>query len=318
MIKTIKPSGVGGVLDAPASKSYAQRALAAALLADGETVLENMGLCNDTSAALGVVETLGAQVRREGRTYFIKGGFRPEPATLDIGESGLATRLFTPVAALSPRPVTITGHGSILRRPISMMERPLGELGVDISTSGGYLPLTVSGPARGGAAGIDGSSGSQFLTGLLMALPLAGNDSELRVSELTSKPYIDMTIGLLREFGVRVDHEDYRIFRIPGGQRYRPVTYNVEGDWSGASCLLVAGAVAGNVMVRNLNGCSLQADLAIVTALERAGANVLTGNGNSYTVSKGELKGFEFDATHCPDLFPPWLRWPPTAKARPC
>ena len=205
MKKTVHPSPVRGVLNAPASKSYAQRAIAAALLAEGESLLRNLDLCNDTAAALDAAVRLGAAAERaDDRTYRIRGGLNPRSGTLDIGESGLATRLFTPVAALCDRPLTITGHGSILKRPVAMMEGPLKRLGAAVETSDGCLPIRVCGPLQGGETEVDGSLSSQFLTGLLMALPLAPRDSVLRVDRLNSKPYIDMTLDVLGVFGVRV------------------------------------------------------------------------------------------------------------------
>lgn len=306
MDKKIKGALVRGTIQAPSSKSYAQRAIAAALLAEGETVLENMELCSDTRAALLVSGALGATAQhRDATTYVIKGGMRPAVSTIDIGESGLSTRMFTPIASLSQTPITITGHGSILKRPMEMMVEPLENLGVKVKAEKGtYLPITVQGPLKGGETHVDGRVSSQFLTGLLMALPLAQNDTTLHVGQLKSIPYIDMTIDVLHSFGIEVRHnEDYSEFFIEGGQSYTPRTYNIEGDWSGASCLLVAGAIAGEVMVTNLNPLSLQADVEIVSALSRAGAEIITEK-DRITVRKQPLHSFEFDATHCPDLFP--------------
>lgn len=303
MEKTIYPASVSGAVKAPASKSFAQRAVAAALLADGISVLRNMDLCNDTEAAVGVARCLGAEVAAECDTYTIKGGLDPLGSVLDIGESGLATRLFTPIAALCGTPMTITGHGSILSRLVEMMERPLRGLGAKVETSSGFLPVTVCGPLKGGEVEVDGSMSSQFISGLLFALPVAEKDSVLRVNKLNSIPYIDMTLAVIRDFGVEIVNNAHSEFRIKGGQKYMPTDYNVEGDWSGASCLLVAGAVAGEVTVRNLNKDSLQADIAILDALRMAGANV-AADGNDCTVKRGRLSAFEFDATHCPDLFP--------------
>ena len=303
MQKIICSSAVYGRLSAPASKSYAQRAVAAALLAAGTSELHHFDVCDDTAAALETARRLGARIYFNDRYYVIEGGFRPNSDTLNIGESGLSARLFTPVAALCPFPVTVTGHGSILQRPVMAIEQPLRELGVSITSNNGFLPLHIQGPIHGGEIHVDGSNGSQFLTGLLVALPLAEQDSVIRVHDLASKPYIDMTIEVLRAFGVEVSHEDYELFYVRGNQRYTPTVYNIEGDWSGASCLLVAGAVAGEITVDNLNPNSLQADQAIVTALERAGATI-ESDGNTYHVKKRALRAFEFDATDCPDLFP--------------
>ena len=303
MKTTIHKGRIAGSITAPASKSYAQRAVAAALLAGGETTLTHLDLCNDTRAALDVARRLGASVSHEGTTYTIRGGLNPVSTKLNIGESGLATRLFTPIASLCHMPITINGEGSILRRPIEMMEEPLQALGVEVISNGGYLPISVKGPMRGGEIHVDGSLSSQFITGLLMTLPLSPNDTVLHVENLKSRPYVDMTIDLAARFGVAIEHNNYEQFYIAGGQHYTPCTYNIEGDWSGASCLLVAGATAGSITIRNLNHISLQADLAIIEALARAGAEIITTN-SSVTVHGGPLHAFEFNATDCPDLFP--------------
>ncbi len=313
---TVHPSPVQGRITAPASKSYAQRALAAALLVErglGSSRLQSMSLCNDTEAVLGVIQKLGATVTADGTAYTVTGGNflkAVAPLEITIGESGLATRLFVPIAALAPEPVTITGHGSILNRPIAEVAEPLQEMGIALTwgNPGKHtLPLTVRGPLRGGGYRIDGSGGSQFVSGLLMALPLAAESSLLRVANLKSTPYVGMTLEVLRAFDITVEkNEDYSEFRIPGAQRYRAADYAVEGDWSGASCLLVAGAIAGSVTVGGLNPHSLQADRAITGVLQQAGA-VIEWNGDALTVGvppEGLLRAFEFDATDCPDLFP--------------
>jgi 3-phosphoshikimate 1-carboxyvinyltransferase len=304
MEKTVIPGAVEGEVDPPSSKSYAQRAIAAALLSDGVSTLSGIEMCDDTEAALRVVAALGAAVEPTAPgTYSIRGGLSPLSDSLDIGESGLSTRLFTPIAALCRRPVTVTGRGSILKRPMKMMLAPLAALGVEVSHKKGFLPITVRGPMTGGEVEVDGSVSSQFLTGLLVSLPLAGGDTTVRVSGLRSRPYVDMTLDVMERFGVEADHRDYEEFYIPGGQSYKPVSMRIEADWSAASCLLVAGATAGRVTVRGLNPVSMQADVAIVEALSRAGARI-EQTPERVTVSRRELRAFEFDATDCPDLFP--------------
>lgn len=306
-------SRVEGTLRAPSSKSYAQRALAAALLSEGVTVLRNMGLCDDTEAALRVALALGARCEAApDGDLIIYGGLKdgklsPVETTLDARESGLSARMFAPIAALCGCETAIKGHGTLLSRPFGMLVEPLRELGVRMRTgAGGRLPLTIDGRLAGGTARIDGSLSSQFVTGLLMALPLAEGDSTLLVADPVSTPYIDMTLGVLDAFGVEVSCNcEHTEFFIHGRQRYVPPTphYNVEGDWSGASCLLVAGAIAGEITVENLDPLSLQADAAIIDVLSRAGAEITTGAG-SVTVRRRRLDAFRFDATHCPDLFP--------------
>lgn len=303
MEKTIHPSQVSGEVRPPCSKSYAQRALAAALLSDGETTLSNIELCDDTRYAMNVITGLGASVRQTGPTeYVIRGGLAPITDTINTGESGLATRLFTPIAALCDRRMTITGTGTMLRRPIGMMIDPLRNLGVQVR-SNGYLPITVQGPLRGGETDVEAYVSSQFLTGLLMSLPLAEGDTILHVEQPNSLPYLAVTVDLASKFRIRMEHNGFREFFIPEGQHYHPAKLHIEGDWSSAAFMLVAGAIAGEVTAKRMNTLSLQADLAIIQALTKAGAVIIT-TPDEITVRKRELTGFDFDATQRPDLFP--------------
>ncbi|MBR3847539.1 MAG: 3-phosphoshikimate 1-carboxyvinyltransferase [Alistipes sp.] len=295
---------VKGTLIPPCSKSYAQRALASALLAEGVTTLRNLDYCQDTRSALGCIRTLGARVTEvDATTLRIEGGLRPLDLRLQVGESGLASRLFTPIASLIDRPIRIEGAGSLLERPMQMMIDPLRRLGVEVVDTMGHLPFEVCGPIRGGEIEVDGSISSQFITGLLLALPLAQEDTTLHVTEAVSTPYLDMTIDTAARFGIEIFQKEYQDFFIPGGQRYQAVDLSIEGDWSAAAMLLVAGAVAGEVRVENISMLSKQADTAILDALVRAGASVINEE-HAVTVAHRELCGFEFDATHCPDLFP--------------
>lgn len=304
MDKTVPSGRVKGTLTPPCSKSYAQRALAAALLTEEVSVLRNIEFCDDTRSALRCIETLGARVSRiDSCTLSIEGGLNPRGRKLEVGESGLSTRLFTPIASLCPSPITIEGRGTLLRRPMQMMLRPLRQLGVEVRDRDGYLPIEVRGPLRGGEIEVDGSVSSQFVTGLLLALPLARQDTTLHVHDAVSTPYLDMTVDTAARFGVEICHNDYKEFYIAGNQRYRPTYFSIEGDWSAAAMLLVAGAVAGEVTVRNVTMLSKQADTAICTALVRAGAAVIN-EADSVTAAHRPLRAFEFDATNCPDLFP--------------
>ncbi len=301
---TISKGAVNGVINPPCSKSYAQRALAVSLLCKGESVLRNIDLCDDTLSAMKCIETLGAKVTHlDESTVRVDGGLSPQGNTLNIGESGLSTRLFTPLASLWREPITITGRGSILKRPMSMMIEPLKELGVKVNDKEGYLPFEVCGPLKGGEVMVDGSVSSQFITGLLLSLPLAKEDTTMKVDRAVSTPYLDMTIETARQFGVEISHNNYMEFFIEGDQSYTPTEFMVEGDWSGASVLLVVGAIAGDVTLTNVSMLSKQADVAICTALVRAGAEVMSEE-NAVRVRKRELKAFKFDATQCPDLFP--------------
>ena len=304
MEKFVKPSKISGQVEAPASKSMVQRALAAALLAEEPTRILNVTYSSDAQAALRVIKALGARVVVRDRDVHVEGGLNPTGEVLNCGESGLSMRMFSAVASLWHRELTLTGEGSLLTRPVSMIEEPLKELGVAVISTNGCPPLTIKGPLQGGEAEIDGSVSSQFLTGLLIALPAAPRDSCLRVQNLKSTPYIDMTLTLLKTCGILVENSDHRVFRIKGNQQYRVGDYRVEGDWSGASFLLVAGALGGSISVTGLGLSSPQADRRIMDALKAAGAGVTTA-GSTVEIKKKELKAFDFDATDCPDLFPP-------------
>jgi len=302
---TVYPSETKGIVVAPPSKSMTQRAIAAGLLSSGTTVIHNPSFCNDSLAALRMVQALGASVVRDNFTVTLDSGKPPDsPLTLECGESGLALRMFSPIAPLISGDVILNGEGSLLKRPVDMISEALSQLGVKVTSNGGFLPVILTGQLRGGRAVIDGSAGSQLLTGLLMALPLAESDSKIEVLNLRSRPYINLTLDLLSWFGVRVHNEDFCRFIIPGGQYYTARDYTVEGDWSGASFLLVAGAIAGEVAVSNLNSESRQADRAVMQVLQDVGCRTEEDE-RSISAMQYELKAFVYDATDSPDLFPP-------------
>lgn len=290
----------------PCSKSYAQRALAAALLASGRTTLRGIELCRDTRSAIEAIRTLGARVEiKDDNTLIIDGGLKPAANGLNVGESGLAARLFTPIAALSDRAMIIEGEGTLRHRPMAMMVEPLRALGVEVRDGGGRLPIEVHGPIKGGRVVVDGSISSQFITGLLIALPTAKSDTTIEVRDAVSTPYIDMTLETLERFGVEIMHNegDYSEFYVEGNQELKPVDYTIESDWSAAAFIMVAAAIAGEVTVRNISTLSRQADTLVCRALERAGASIIIEEG-AITVAHRPLEAFTFDATNSPDLFP--------------
>jgi 3-phosphoshikimate 1-carboxyvinyltransferase len=305
MKRSIASSRIEGEVQAPPSKSLMLRAVAAAVLTEGRAVtITNPSACDDAEAALGIAEGLGAAVRREAGRVVIEAGARPAARVLQCGESGLALRLFPAVAALRPGEFVFEGRGSLLRRPVGMLEAPLRALGAACETRGGFAPVTVRGPLRGGRAVVDGGLSSQALTGLLLALPRAAGDSELVVPEIKSRAYVEMTLEFLGRAGIEVSGGVPGVLRIPGGQSYAPTHYAVEGDWSGAAFLLVAGALAGEITVRGLDVRSLQADRAVCEALERCGAD-LTVADSGVSSRRRDLRAFAMDLADAPDLFPP-------------
>lgn len=304
LMKEIKPSNVNGIVRIPASKSIIQRAIAAAMLSHGTSVIHNPSTCDDCLAALNIAKQMGATVTEELNRWTISGNFRPSNNELSCGEAGLGIRMFTPIAATLNVRQTLSGHGSLITRPMTGLEDAINQLGASCSTSNGFLPVTVQGPMVGGNATVDGSLSSQILTGLLMAAPLAQKEVNIKVKNLNSVPYIDMTIEIMKQFGINVNHNGYEDFFIASNQSYKATEIKSEGDWSGAAFFLVAGVISGNLRVENISSKSQQADKEIVSAIQQANGKILEENG-CYTVEKSQLKAFSFDATNCPDLFPP-------------
>lgn len=304
MQKSSRISIIEGEITAPTSKSALQRHIAAALLASGTTTLHQVTLCDDSVAALRLSEDLGAKIAYHNNLLRITGGDQPRKTVLNCGESGLALRMFAAIAARYPYEIQLTGEKTLRQRPVAMLVEPLQQLGATCQTTDGHPPIVVCGPLRGGYAAVDGSISSQFLTGLLLVLPTLSVDTELRVIQLRSRPYIDLTVAVLRQYGITVTHQDYERFVIAGRQRYEPVDTFVEGDWSGAAFLLVAAALQGRVTLIGLDPVSPQADRRILAVLRECGARVEVTS-NEIKVAQASLNAFHFDATDCPDLFPP-------------
>lgn len=310
MIATINPSQLRGIIQAPASKSSMQRACAAALLVKGITELHNPGHSNDDKAALDIIQRLGAKAVLENGVWKIEsGGVDPVDTTINCGESGLSIRMFTPLAALSDKEITINGSGSLVTRPMDFFDEILPKLNVKVKSQQGKLPLIIQGPLVPTTIEVDGSLSSQFLTGLLMAYAAAGaSNVSIKVRDLKSKPYIDLTLSVMKAFGLKVpenrNYEEFWFGESAPAPELLTHTYTVEGDWSGGAFLLVAGAIAGPIMVNGLDLTSTQADKAIVDALMAANAGIAI-EAKGIRIHQSAMTGFYFDATDCPDLFPP-------------
>ena len=323
----------------PSSKSFAQRAVIAAALADGTSRLSGYTSCGDNESALHVAESLGARISRQGDVIVIEGtGAGPQSSAQDsfnVGESGLLARLMIPLAAMVARgDVSISGEKTLLTRPMQGVREIMRRFSVQTeSLSGGNVdgmsddtvcvPLKVSGPLVPSFTEVSGLHGSQIISGLLMALPLAGKPSKISVHSPKSIPYMYMTLDVMKKFGVAVSNEmfgdrdflesdgDWSYctdidFKIRGGQRYHAADLRIEGDWSSAANFLVAGAVFGKVVLSGLDTTSLQADLSIMDILMDAGASLsqLDGSTGDIIVQRAPLNAFETDASNCPDLFP--------------
>ncbi|NCI50718.1 3-phosphoshikimate 1-carboxyvinyltransferase [Sediminibacterium roseum] len=310
MVVTIHPSQLSGTIHAAASKSSMQRACAAALLTPGETVLVNPGKSNDDLAAIDVIQKLGASVEEDadGNLVIRSAGIDPKNNEVNCGESGLGIRMFTPIAALSKKQITLTGKGSLLTRPMDFFDEILPKLGVKVQSQNGRLPLQIQGPLQPADIEVDGSLSSQFLTGLLMAYGAAGADGvAITVKDLKSKPYIDLTLQVMKHFGWDVVNHNHERFSFNGNKAQKAAVqkYTVEGDWSGAAFLLVAGAIAGPITVKGLDVFSTQADKAVLQALMDCGCVLSIEPGQIDIGPMPSLKAFHFNANDCPDLFPP-------------
>ena len=310
-----RPLHCDTALNMPASKSFAQRAIIAAALADGESRLEGYSPCGDNEAAIEVAKALGAEVRAEtagvrsdlsdsstdtatGTTLTIKGAGSSVnmPDKLNVGESGLLTRLMIPiVAALGKgQPIEIDGIGTLPARPLKGASEIMAGFGTVLRPLNPapevHVPLTVQGPLLSGKTSVSGKGGSQLISGLLMALPLLPGDSTLHIHDPKSIPYMFITADVLRRFGIRIGSEmeggedfletqDWSLctgitFKIKGGQKYSPAAFDIEGDWSAAANFLVAGALFGDVRLTGLDTTSLQADISIMDILMEAGASL--------------------------------------------
>lgn len=319
---TITPSKVNGCVNAPSSKSYAQRACAAALLKGGKTILTNYGNSNDEKIALEIIKQLGAIVTIENNIVTIESYFEStdkqiKKIDLFVEESGLSLRLFTPIAAILNLPISITGSGSLVTRPIDLFVDVLPQLQVFIKTNKGKLPMQILGSLQIDNITIDGNVSSQFLTGFMFAYSylskkLAINKKvSIVVNNLNSKPYIDVSLDVLKAFDlptpINTNYKEFifnRKYILPTNNK--SIQYNIEGDWSNTAFLLVAGAIAGKIAVKNINIKSLQADKKIVEVLRNCGATILLNNDEiCITQPHKFLNYFDIDATDCPDLFPP-------------
>ena len=319
-------------LSMPVSKSFAQRAIIAAALADGTSHLHGYTPCGDNEAAMQVAANLGAEIVPDGNTLTIKGISAQlgscDLSELHVGESGLLTRMMIPVMAqIGTSEVAFTGEKTLLGRPLTgakeIMETFEAGIRSDNDDEAVRVPLAVTGPLKAGRSEISGKHGSQLISGLLMALPFAEKNSSLIVHEPKSIPYMFITLEVLKKFGIKIGNDmlggpDFlasdgdwslcteMVFKVKGGQKYKAADIDLEGDWSAAANFLVAGAIFGKAEIQGLDTTSLQADLSIMDILMDAGASLsqLDGDKGNITVQRAPLKAFNVDASNCPDLFP--------------
>ena len=305
MLVTISPPArIGGTVSAPPSKSMAHRAVLCSALAKGTSHIENLEFSKDISATLAAAGQLCARVESGPADVLVEGlgHFRPVFGPVDCCESGSTLRFLIPLASLTGQSITFVGRGRLMERPQSVYETLYREQNLHFEQANGQL--TVAGSLRSGEYTLAGNVSSQFISGLLFALPLLAGDSTLHlIPPVESRSYIEMTRAAQAAFGVTSHWLDDTTLCIPGGQQYHPRDYIVEGDYSQAAFLAVLGAVKGGITLTGLAAETLQGDAAILDILRRCGAK-FTRTEAGLVFEQAPLHGVDIDLADCPDLGP--------------
>lgn len=310
----IEPRKLSGRIFIQPSKSMAHRLILCALLARGTSMIDNIVLSDDIRATLGACEALGASVRIEdsrrfsGRKRVVmtsSGEISAVRHEIDCYESGTTARFIIPVSRLSADPVTLIGRGRLVKRPFDVYKNILPGKGVRYEDEDGKMPIRLSGRLQPGEYELRGDVSSQFISGLLIALPFLEGDSIIRITgPLESRPYVEMTLDALKQFGISVEQsDDLRLFRIPGRQQAEACSLAVEGDWSQAAFFCVLGAISDEVAIEGLSRSSLQGDRVILDFVQAMGANTRWEQ-DTLLIKPEKLKSIEVDASQCPDLVP--------------
>jgi 3-phosphoshikimate 1-carboxyvinyltransferase len=299
-------SHLSGEILIPASKSHTIRAVAIAAVAGGVSTLRNPLMSDDAQSAVKGAREMGAEIEL-GKNWIIRGtnGAPGEQCKfIDVGNSGTSLRILTALCALGDHPVTFDGDKSIRQRPMDPLLSALEKLGARVlQSAGGKCPFTLQGPIQGGVTRVNGIS-SQFLTALLIACPLALQDTEIIVENLNEKPYVEITLDWLRKAGIRFDQRGLDWFRIYGGQKYLAFERDIPADFSSATFPLCAAAITGSeILVRGLDFADHQGDKAVFNYFEKMGVR-LNQVKEGVLVSGGKLKGIDVDMNDTPDALP--------------
>ncbi len=304
---TVSPSSLNGFVVLPSSKSVTQRAYILALLFPGKTIIKNSGKSKDEKSALEAIQKLGAKVQCNKNEMVIQGvdtiNYSGE---IFCGESGLLLRLLTMLGASLSQEITLTGNGSLAKRDVSFFEKYLTTLGVAVTTNDGKIPVTVRGPMRIENMEIDGSNSSQYLSGLLIAVANQAKEKIIiKTHHAVSKPYLDITMDMMKLFGNNISSEAGSFIITPAKKNTDDIICTVDGDWSNGAFLLVASVIAGEITIKGLNPDSLQGDKKLMHILAYCGVNFTVDKESIYVHKPHFLYAFMYDATDTPDLFPP-------------
>ncbi|RLI85500.1 MAG: 3-phosphoshikimate 1-carboxyvinyltransferase [Candidatus Altiarchaeales archaeon] len=307
----VKPSiELRGTVTAPPSKSYTHRAIIIGSLAKGGSIIQNPLISDDTMASVEACRKIGAEIKifdknKKIQITGISGKLKTPKEVIDVRNSGTTLRIMTSIGGLCRGKVILTGDESIRRRPMQPLLDALEQLGVRTTSVDGKPPVTVQGPLKGGDCRIRGDISSQFISGLLISAPLATNDTKIEIiTELKSKPYIDLTLDVIKKFDGRIEVKNNN-FYVNGNQTYKGGIYRIEGDYSSAAFILAAAALTeSEVTIKNLLRDSKQGDRRIIEILKNMGVDLKTKENELIIKGDGKLSGIEIDLSQNPDLVP--------------
>lgn len=305
---TILPQKLKGEVLIPPSKSLAHRSIISAALSKGQSIIHNIEISKDIEATITIMEQLGADIKKENKFLRIDGEnifkYGKAPLSFQCNESGSTLRFLIPIALVKEGSYSFHGKGKLGSRPLTPYYEIFKEQNISYSIDKSGLPLRVEGGLRAGRYKVPGNISSQFISGLLFALPLLKEDSEIEITTpLESKGYVDLTIDVLRNFGIAIENLEYEKFLIRGNQSYHPRDFTVEGDYSQGAFYLVAGAIGNEISCKGLNKDSLQGDKAILDILKNMGVTLERGE-SCLRALTSEIKGIDIDGSQCPDLVP--------------
>ena len=318
----IYPAKLNGEINIPPSKSLSHRAVICAALAKGESVIDNLVLSDDIKATLDGMKSFGADIEyinndaaRDACSIRIKGspGLTVQRNRIHCSESGSTLRFLVPLAALAGEKITFTGKGKLVERPLDIYYEIFEGQNIKYCSNSGRLPLTVNGMLKPGTFRVSGDVSSQFITGLMFALPLLDGNSRIEVTtEPESKGYVELTMHVLDKFGIQIVNNGFREFVIGGNQEYQSADCRIEGDYSQAAFWIAAGILGGGIKCKGLNLNSVQGDRVIMDITGKMGVSLETGESTDgrqagqgfIKVYEAVTRGIEIDASQCPDLVP--------------
>lgn len=302
----INPSKLSGKVQVPTSKSACHRAVICAGLSNGISNISNVVFSEDVEATCEAMKNLGVRIKKEKDSLQVRGleKLKPVNSSMDCSESGSTLRFLIPIGATTGEKLTFKGKGKLIERPLKCYYNIFDEQKLKYDNAGGKLPLTIKGKLKSGEYKIRGDVSSQFISGLMFALPLLDGDSKIIITtELESKPYVDLTMDMLKNYGIQIENKEYKEFIIRGNQNYKSSDCEVEGDYSQAAFWLAAGLLGNDIVCEGLDINSLQGDKAILNIIESMNGKISI-EGNKVKAIPSKTKGTIIDASQCPDLVP--------------